>query len=327
MPVPASKPFAFFTAMVLACLAASSASASQQFTTAARNGGQDFAYRYTTHAGDSQTLQFRLNLDDIQRGRTEFARIDETALQTYRLSAMQKHAAALATNKLTIALARQGDNGISINLSGLGYTKAQLADIHNQLAAVDARAQQNYLTLQMRKVVKSTGSTNLMQPDYPAIATRYTAAMQPVAQAIRQQVPGADQNPRSFINAALNFLQTIPYDKLDNRATSNGEGFQTPYGLIEGNLGDCDTKTVALASLIRAAYPSVPLAVIMLPDHAFLGVGLPQQETDYALATTNGTYLLADPTGPRQSPLGQVDEETRAHLKHRATQTEVLPIP
>ncbi len=295
--------------------------ANQTFTTSTRGGGQDFAYTYKTPAGQPQSLSFRLNLDDIQRGSAEFRDYSNTESAAYQFAAMQAVARTLETPSLQIRLTSQGDN-IGIALRGVGVSEDKLSRVKQQLQQSREAAEQEFLKRSMYRSVRG----NLIQPDYPTIAKRYTAAMQPVAHAILQQVPGASQNPRAFINAALAWLQTIPYDTLDNRTTSNGAGFQTPYGLILGNLGDCDTKATALAALIRVAYPSIPLSIVIVPDHAFLAIGLPQTADDYALSTTTGVFILADATGPDLSPLGYIDEETRGKLRRQATKTELLPI-
>ncbi len=321
MHTPASTLCILFVASLLPVWA----HASQTFNTATRGGGQDFAYSYTTAEGEPRTLNFRLNQDDIRRGSAEFRLISTGDSAAYRLATMQTAAAQMQGPNLQIKLTPI-PNGIDIAMRGRGIAKNDLERNYAILEEIGRKADQTFLSNHMYMVARTSGNTDFIRPDHAAIAKRYTAAMQPVARAIMQQVPGASQGPRAFINAALNWLQTIPYDTLDDRTTSNGAGFQTPYGLILGNMGDCDSKATALAALIRAAYPSIPLTMIYVPDHAFLGIGIPQTDADYALATQQGTFVLADATGPRLSPLGQIDEETRNKLKRQATKTELLPI-
>lgn len=318
---PASTLCILFTASLLPLWA----HALQTFNTGTRNGGQDFAYTYSTPEGASRALQFRLNLDDIRRGSAEFGRISTTDSHAHRLAAMQKVARGLEGPNLEIRLTPI-TNGIDIAMRGRGITQDVLNRHYQVLEEAGRKADAAFLTRNMYTVARSAGNTDFIRPDHAAIAKRYTSAMQPVAAAIMQQVPGGSQSPRAFINAALNWLQTIPYDTLDDRTTSNGAGFQTPYGLILGNMGDCDSKATALAALIRAAFPNVPLTMIYVPDHAFIGVGIQQTDADYALSTQHGIFVLADATGPRLSPLGQIDEETRNKLKRQSSKTELVPI-
>jgi transglutaminase-like putative cysteine protease len=320
--------FLFFLASALAvgpAVAQTTPGPAQTFATQQRGGGQDFAYTYLTPEGQPRSLSFRLNLADIQRGSAEFQPWNDDAARTAAVNKVQATATALATPNLKATV--QGlPNGMTLRLVGRNLTpqSPQVQLLEKTLNTTYTMAIKTYASQNLYRATSEGDHQTTIQPDHPAIAVRYTAAMGPVAEAIQQQIPGAADSPRNFINAALNWLQTIPYDTLKNRATSNGAGFQTPYGLMLGNRGDCDTKATALASLIRAAYPTIPLAIIYVPEHAFLGIGLPQEDRDYALRTEYGTYILADATGPARTPLGYIDERTRTKI--RANETELLPI-
>ena len=296
------------------------------FQTAARGGWQEYAYNYTTREGQPQRLFFRLSAADIELGSQEFRDWDDAAAQSAAVQAVQQKAKALETDNLKAVIAPV-HNGMSIRLMGRNLTAAspQVQALRKVLDETYTTSLQTYATRNYYKATMKGPHSAVIQPDHVAIAQRYVAAMRPVARAIQEQIPGAAQSPRAFINAALTWLQSIPYDELQNRATSNGAGFQTPYGLIGSNVGDCDTKATALAALIRAAYPSLPLIMVYVPEHAFLGIGLPQGKTDYALRTEYGTYILADATGPGLTPLGYIDSKTQA--KTGGARTNVLLIP
>ena len=301
----------------------------QNFNTQTRGGGQDFSYNYLTPEGKPQTLTFRLNLNDIQRGSAEFRMWDDAAARNAAITKVQATADALRTPNLR-ATVQPLPNGMNIRLMGrnLQPDSPQVTQLEKTLNFTYSMAVKTYASQNLYRATMEGEHKTVIQPDHPAIALRYTAAMTPVARAIQSQVPGAADSPRAFINASLNWLQTIPYDTLQDRSTSNGAGFQTPYGLMLGNRGDCDTKATALASLIHAAYPTIPLAIIYVPEHAFLGVGLPQEANDYALRTApedgGCIFVLADATGPARIPLGYIDEPTRAKI--RANETDLLPI-
>lgn len=307
------------------------AQTAQSFTTVQRGGGQEFAYTYPTNDGKQQTLNVRLNLDDITRGSAEFQPWSHEGARNAGTKAVQLAAKAYEKPDIQIMIEpmpggtsyrARGTNPALANSKWLESLQKNLEPAYD--AAELAYARNHYYRIIPQGQGVNKANVKAIMPDHAAIAKRYTAAMGPVATAILTQVPGANASPRAFINAALNWLQTIPYDTLDNRSTSNGAGFQTPYGLMLGNLGDCDTKATALAALIRAAYPQIPLAIVYVPDHAFLAVGLPQDSNDYALRTEYGTYILADATGPRLTPLGFIDETTRQKI--RANQTDLSPV-
>ncbi|TKW61443.1 MAG: hypothetical protein DI628_02150 [Blastochloris viridis] len=322
--------FSFFAASALAVAAYAPAYAQNAmgngFQTAARGGWQEYAYSYSNRIGEPQRLFFRLSADDISRGGAEFRDWDDVAAQNAAVQAVQVRARELETPNLKAEITPMR-NGMNIRLMGRGGASdaKQLHDFRDALdqtytTSLQRYAKQNYYRATMEGANRAT-----IQPDHPAIAVRYTKAMGPVAKAIMEQVPGASESPRAFINAALTWLQSIPYDTLQNRSTSNGAGFQTPYGLIGNNLGDCDTKATALAALIRAAYPTIPLAIVYVPEHAFLGIGLPQTKEDFALRTEQGTFILADATGPGLTPLGYIDPRTQS--KTGGVRTSILLVP
>jgi hypothetical protein len=330
MPLYARTIFRLFAASVLAVVACAPAYAQNArgngFQTAARGGWQEYAYSYSSRTGELQRLFFRLSAEDIARGGAEFRDWDDLAAQSAAVQAVQVKARELETPNLKAEITPV-NNGMNIRLLGRNMPagSAQLEELRQVLdqaytTSIQAYAKQNYYRATMESANRAT-----IQPDHPAIAARYTKAMAPVAKAILEQVPGASESPRAFINAALTWLQSIPYDTLQNRSTSNGAGFQTPYGLIGANLGDCDTKATALAALIRAAYPTLPLAIVYVPEHAFLGIGLPQSKTDFALRTEQGTFILADATGPGLTPLGYIDPRTQS--KTGGARTSILLIP
>lgn len=299
--------------------------AQNTFNRQQRGGAEDFSYAYQTAQGQQQTLQFRLNLDDINRGSAEFQPWNDAAARQSAVDVTRQLARDMEKPNLK-ATVDAVPNGMEIRLSGYGLTpqSPQVAVLEKTLQTTYVTSIQTYATRNLYRAKITGEHSTSIEPDHPAIAIRYTPAMAPVAKAIMEQVPGAGQGPRAFINAALGWLQTIPYDTLQNRATSNGAGFQTPYGLIQGNLGDCDTKATALAALIRAAYPSIPLTMVYVPDHAFLGIGLPQSTQDYALRTEYGTFILADATGPGLTPLGYITPSVQSKI--RANETDLLPI-
>jgi hypothetical protein len=303
--------------------------AAQQFATRQSGNWQQFGYRYQDARGNPYTLSFSLNADDISRGSTEFAAWNDAEARQTAFNAVAAKAQALSGQRFSVGVSPR-EKGFEVRISGYGpavnqqagdAVSAQLNDTYYQALGVYAR-QRFYLT-------RKESNATVIQPDHARLAGRYTAAMAPVAQAIMNQLAGQGvnvaQNQRAFINAALLWLQNIPYDDLQDRYTSNGAGFQTPYGLLLANKGDCDTKATALAALLRAAYPGLPMAMVYIPEHAFLGIGIPRTNRDFGLQTASGTYVLADPTGPGLAPLGDIDDYTRNQLAAR--NTTILPIP
>lgn len=311
--------------LVLAVWGAVTASVEAQqlaFATQTQGGNQLFAYRWKDQNG-THSLNFTLNGNDIARGSSEFTAWDEQAARTAAWAPLRRRASALSTGLVSIEVT-PNTQGFTTRIKGPAtpQTRILAETAEKELNTTYQQALQTYATGAFYKMTPDNGTLRIT-PDHIALAKRYTAPMGPVAAALKAQVaPGADA--RAYLNAALHWLQTIPYNTLQDRATSNGAGYQTPYGLMLGNKGDCDTKATALLALLRAAYPTLPLAIIYIPDHAFVGVGLPKGPEDFGLSTQYGVYVLADPTGPGLAPLGQIDDETQAQLRSHHTQVLAL---
>lgn len=134
--------------------------------------------------------------------------------------------------------------------------------------------------------------------DYELIVHRHAMAMEPVAAALRK--PG--ESLRLTVERAVSFLQAIPY----SASFSNNSGFQTPVGMLAENKGNCDTKSAALAAILINY--GVRTVLIATDAHMFVGIEIPQTDGDASAVFGGVRYVLAEPTGPRILPVGQVSE-------------------
>jgi hypothetical protein len=279
-----------------------------------------FEYAWTTPDGPHQ-IRFALNLDDIRQAEAEFQPFDNTAAQTVAFKAVQTEARTLP------ARLNLGNADIDVVRSTGGYDiRAKGIDapgmekIAGELRTARNQAMDDYVT---SKFYSKIDDTHIM-PDHKRIAQRYVGAMAPLAAALKNSFAGSNDQ-RDLINYTMHFWQSIPYDELENRYTSNGAGFETPYGILADNKGDCDSKAVALAATLRSLYPSLRLTMVYVPDHAFIGIALPQGPHDYALRLGDGTFVLADPTGPAFMNMGQVADHALQALNSGQFSYQEIP--
>ncbi len=284
----------------------------EQLGFAARAVGNQiqFDYRWRDPNAHENTLKFRLPIDDLRRGQAEFRPFNNAAANEASYRAVLDYAAAKSTPDLTISLTRTA-SGYEINTEGYARpdTDAVMKAHMAAMAALRDTAFRAYISDTLYTQVDETH----VMPNHAFIAKRYAPALAPMQVAIARDVRGLDA--RGVANYIMHFLQSIPYDQLQDRRTSNGAGFQTPYGLLTGNKGDCDTKAVAMAALLRGLFPTLRITILYVPEHAFVGVALPQTPTDYALRLEGTVFVLADPTGPQILRLGQVDSRALADLE------------
>lgn len=140
--------------------------------------------------------------------------------------------------------------------------------------------------------------------DHAQVAAARAGAVAPVAAALRE---GTD-SPRAFVRRALRFTQSIPYQQ---GRGGQDTGFQRPMALLARNKGDCDGKSALFLALLRAELPRVPLAMVYVPGHALVGVGIPPKRGDQTFRHGRQTYVLAEPVGPGAFPLGVTARQNR----------------
>ncbi|MEM6491534.1 MAG: hypothetical protein AAF684_06510, partial [Pseudomonadota bacterium] len=187
-------------------------------------------------------------------------------------------------------------------------------EIERAVAAARARAEtaasaaivgQNYTRLNDSVVI----------PDYQRIAEAGADQLADALPAFRQLVQGLDQ--RAAINRLLAFFQSIPYDPLTSRSSGgDGSGFALPVALLARNRGDCDTKSIAFASVLHRLSPQTPIGLVLLDDHALIALGVPARPGDRTFTADGRQWVLAEPVGPRLARLGEIGEQTRSQLRN-----------
>lgn len=156
-------------------------------------------------------------------------------------------------------------------------------------------------------------------PDHNYFMQAAIPQLQPAARAISNQQ--TSDNKAEVIQWLLSYVQSIPYAALGERGESD---FIPPLSVLRTNRGDCDSKAVLLASLLRILYPELPLAMIYLPEHAVLGIQLNEPHPVAPVSLAGQHWLLAEAAGPAMLPLGEVSASTQAKLDRQITQVVQL---
>ena len=160
----------------------------------------------------------------------------------------------------------------------------------------------------------------LIVPDHQWIMDRSVPELRAVAISVINAVHGAGAatDRRDRIAALTSFVQNaVPYRPVRGakddlmRDGKSRCGLRTPIAtLFEG--GDCDSKALLLASLIRAVDATVPLALVhcMSGDepHMCLAVGCDRAADEVALDTDTGIMLVVETTSDWD--LGRVSAAT-----------------
>ncbi len=131
--------------------------------------------------------------------------------------------------------------------------------------------------------------------DYEKLVTEGTQPLSDCFQALYEA--GRGSSVRQYMGLLLAFLQEleyeVPQDEDDGRRRF---GLRVPTDVLVSGKGDCDSKSVAFASLWRR-FPT-SLIFILVPGHALIGVEAQVYPDEQAVMVGNRRYVLCEVAGP-----------------------------
>lgn len=150
------------------------------------------------------------------------------------------------------------------------------------------------------------------KPDHLRFAKESSDSLAPIITAIREKMPRA--NARRVATFLLSWLQTIPYSTIESRAESNGSGFLPPIRLLANNKGDCDSKVTLMASIMKAMFPRLRIALVYIPGHALIGMNVSHLADDEKLEVNGLDYTLSEPVGPGLLPFATISDNSKRYI-------------
>jgi hypothetical protein len=285
------------------------------FKRVSRSGDELLSYRWKDTGKHDYTVAFTLTRDAIKEAEASFREFSMDAMWR-TLEADLRDEVEKFGNGARIELKR--------NIEGLNWTlKARdqkEADLLSQkVSARLERAQQAYLKNYLRRMV---GEHRVMV-DFAAAASAMQNPLRAVAKALGD-VPDVANEDRTRIALALGFFQEIPYAVLEDKQRRGGDFLPGP-ALLAQNRGDCDSKAVALAAVLKNFTRFRKLVVVTMPGHAILAVDLPAQEGDWTVRSGGRQYVALEVSGPVMAPIGHVGNITSKYLRD-AREIEIWPL-
>jgi len=108
---------------------------------------------------------------------------------------------------------------------------------------------------------------------------------------------GRGSSVRQYLGLLLAFYQELEYEvPPDEEGGRETLGLRVPTDVLVTGRGDCDSKSVAFASMWRRLPTS--LVLILVPGHALVGVEAPVLPGERTVRVGNRTYLLCEVAGP-----------------------------
>lgn len=285
------------------------------------NESVDLSYEWLTHAQQPVQLSFSIPKDKLnsqfKSQKNYMPHIAQRHVYIELMKAAQKVNPKEARVKIT-KLA--GDYKISVSGSSPEMVEKWQANMASkQQLAFDQYLEDNYY-IRFKTHLGQEG----VKPDHLRYLAESRELVLPAAQAIYDKMePGSDS--RDYVNLLMSWIQSIPYNELEDRLVSNGSGYFSPVEVLTNNLGDSDSKTTLAASLMRALLPNLQMVLIFLPDHALLGANLAHRSNEQTLTIDGVNYLLMEPTGPALMKIGSLSDKTLSDIASGMYTSEKIP--
>jgi hypothetical protein len=302
--------------LVLAALVAGSGAEAQQldFKRVSRSGDELLSYRWRDSARHEHSVAFTLTRQAIREAETSF---DE-----FSMEGMWK----VIERDLRDEVERAGGRiDIRRTADGLHWTlearnKAAMEDLTRRVRERLARSQRDYLARHGRRLVDG----RRVIVDFAAATTALQSPLRALTRALGD-VPDVPNDDRARVALALGFFQEIPYAVLEDKQRQGGDFLPGP-ALLAQNRGDCDSKAVALAAVLRGFTRFRKLAVVTMPKHAILAVEMPAEPGDITVRQGGRLYVALEPAGPSLAPVGHVGSYTAKYLAGLARDIEIWPL-
>lgn len=276
-----------------------------------------FSYQWP----DAPALQFSLPnalLNDYRDMRRYQPHMTELAVR----NALVRKAASLQQQDRTVRILLSAPNlPLSYSVQASDNNKAnavrqQLQQTQQQ--AMNEHLYQGYYFL-LQDPVKGAG----VIPDHVRFMQDALPQLKPVADAFVALY--GKQNIRDIAIALTAWVQQIPYRDMEDRLTSNGRGYAPPAQLLFDHQGDCDSKAVLWATVMRQIFPTLEIRILYLPQHAIIAAQIPATDREQIIELGPDSLLLLDPTGPALLRLGEVSERYQPYLQNKQFTARVFP--
>ena len=286
-----------------------------------KNLSGDKSFSFAWQDGEANyTLAFSIDAEAFKAMPSTKAAFSNARLQREVEIALLRAAKDLDPRKGRVKVQRVANR---LEYEVLSRSQDNANTIMQNLNDIKETARSAYLESHFYSHFITSSGVSTVKHDHLKYAQMSADALQPVVEAIKnlQQNP---RNPREFIKIALSWLQSIPYNTLEDRRSSNGAGYLSPRDLMLRNQGDCDSKATLLMALMRAYASSLPQIMVLLPEHALLAIAIPPQKTDKTISHEGISYVLLEAAGPAYFKVGQAAKTTLRDIANRQYRIEAL---
>jgi len=265
-----------------------------------------FNYQWLDHQKTVQSLNFVLPKSAVFDRFRQFKSYKSDFAEAYVHKALQACIQKKPLKGVRVVFNKiQGHTKINIK----GKNPVEINNAHSEIAKLHNQFFDEYLAKNNYQRFTNYNGIRAVKPNHVAIAAASVNDLKVLKKLILKKV--AVENIRKVSDFVLSFVQSIPYSSLNSRVTSSGAGFSPPLTLLYQNKGDCDSKVTLTAAILRSLMPRINMVIVYIKQHALLGIEVTPEGDELSINVDGITYLLSEPTGPAQYPLGTVAESSK----------------
>lgn len=280
-----------------------------------------YFYKWYDHNGKRRSIDFSIDKKSVKDLPTSHVNYMPTLIRQKIKQDLLRLAKRINPKRARIRIVETGG---SVDIAIRSRDEALISALNNEFE------QQQRLTLDQyfrehyfEYFTPAIGETGV-KADHPRYIAEFTEALKPVAAKFYESL-GSTITVRAFLNLILSWAQSIPYNELTGRGEANGSGFFPPISLLNNNVGDCDSKSVLVAALLRNFLPQSTFKLVLLPNHALLAINITKSESDYAIEHNGSSLVVLEPTGPAPLRLGELAETSRHFIERGLYTLQDIP--
>lgn len=260
-----------------------------------------FKYQWLDHNDESQSMSFLLKKYALfQRFRMLRSYQSDFAQKTIIRAVKQRLTEVPLQEAQALFLQQNGKTVLQVK----GSKDEYVSKAYKRVKEIEQEVTAQYFQKNYYQVFNTPEQVADIKIDHTRIANESVADFKAIKPVILEQVSIKDI--RKVTDYVLSFVQSIPYATLESRVTSSGTGFNSPAKLLWENQGDCDSKVTLTATILRALMPRIPIVMIFIDQHAFIGIATPATAGEITIVYQGVNYLLGEPTGPGLYKLGKL---------------------
>jgi len=308
-----------FVACIALVLSTNLSATQSEFSQQQTKQYHEFSFSWKDNERSYQ-LAFALDKQSLNQMPTTRPAFSNPIMQRHMQVALIKIAKSYDVREARVSIRRQGDRlHYSVKSRDQGIADDTLLALQKEAQSAKAL----YLKEHFYTPYTSPTGSNAIKHDHARYAVQSALALSPLVEAIKAMQVNVNDS-REFIAISLSWIQSIPYDTLENRISSNGAGFVSPKDLLQQNKGDCDSKATLFAALLRAYSSSVRQKMVLLPEHALLAVAIRPKPEDVVVTHDGVEYVLLEAVGPGYFAIGEVGETTLMGIRNRQYSLETM---